>query len=265
MKFLDRMEQRFGRFAIPDLIRYVVILNALVYVIQFTSPGYSSFLQLYRPLVLQGEVWRLITWVFIPGGGSNTFFVLIALLFLWFLGEGLESMMGSFRVNLFYFTGIIACTASAMIFGNDSGVGSGLGAGMFLNLSVLFAFATLQPNMSVMLFFIIPVKIKWIAFFSLALLILSFVGFSLIDKAITIASLANYLLFFGPAFIRSRADMAKTAARRADFESKLRSEDEALYTCKTCGRSDISHPDLEFRVAADGEEYCTEHLPGRQS
>ncbi|MFV0337328.1 MAG: rhomboid family intramembrane serine protease [Chthoniobacterales bacterium] len=264
MKFIDSMEQRFGKFAIPDLIRYVVILNALVFVLQFSSPGYISQLYLYRPLVLEGQIWRLITWAFIPAS-SNTFFVLIALLFLWFLGEGLESMMGSFRVNLFYFTGIIACTASAMIFGNDGDIGSGLGAGMFLNLSILFAFATLQPNMSVMLFFIIPVKIKWIAFFSLALLLISFIGFSLIDKAITIASLANYLLFFGPTFLKNRLEGAKDAARRADFESKLRSDNEALYTCKTCGRSDISHPNLEFRVASDGEEYCMEHLPSRQN
>jgi len=254
MTLLDRLEKHLGRYAIPNLIRYVVVFNALVYVLQLSAPGYPAFLELSREAVLNGEVWRLITWIFVPHALSPLF-MLIALLFLWFLGEGLESMLGSFRVNVFYLTGMVGCTAAAMVFGG------GPSANAFLNLSILFAFATLQPNYTILLFFILPLKIKWLALFSLVMLLLGFVSMPLAGKAAVIVSLANYLLYFGPAFVRQRAEAAKTAGRRSKFEAGLRAESEPMYRCAVCARTELSHPELDFRVAADGNEYCSEHLP----
>ncbi len=253
------MEVRLGRHAIPGLIRYVVLFNALVFGLQLVSPGFLSVLALDPARVVSGEVWRLFTWIFIPGT-TDPLWILFSLLFLWFLGELLEASWTSFRVNLFYLTGWFLATFAAMFL---PGANMGPGANLFLNLSILLAVATLQPNYQILLFFILPVKIKWIAWFSLLLPLLLFGAASPAGKAAIFLSLANYLLFFAPGFFMGRVQRAKTASRKARFDaSKL--QDEPLHSCSICGRTDESHPDLEFRVAADGNEYCTDHLLERK-
>jgi membrane associated rhomboid family serine protease len=256
MSFLEKWERKVGHWSIPHLIRYVVGFNALVYLLQISAPGYTQLLELSRPEIMNGEVWRLFTWIFIPRTMSPLF-MLIALYFLWFLGEGLETMWGSFRVNLFYFTGMFGCTLAAMIFGGGSA------ANTFLNLSILFAFATLQPNYTILLFFVLPLKIKWLAWFSFGLVVLTFLGSPLGGKMLILVSLANYLLFFGPAFVKNRIDGAANARRLAAFRA-ANQPDSTLHSCRSCGRTEVSDPDLDFRVAADGEEYCIDHLPSRE-
>lgn len=255
MSLPEKLEARFGKYAIPGLIRYVVLLNGLVFLLQVAAPGYIDMLILSRELIFQGQIWRLVTWIFIPATMSPLF-LLIALYFLWFLGEGLEQMWGAFRLNLFYFTGMLGCTISAMLFD------SGAGANSFLNLSILFAFATLQPNYQILLFLILPVKIKWLAWVSLGLVVLGFLTLPVAGKAAIVVSLANYLLFFGPEFVRNRARASANAARLARFQAAMR-EDETLHRCNVCGRTEVTNPELDFRVSADGNEYCAEHRGGK--
>jgi hypothetical protein len=147
---------------------------------------------------------------------------------------------------------MIGSTVAAFFFG-------GAPSNTFLNLSLFFAFATLAPNYEIFLFFILRVKMKYVALVFAGFLLLQMVAAPLADKAAMVASLANYLLFFGPGFVKGRIEAESTRVRRKKFIPAT----EALHRCAKCDRTEVSHPDLEFRVAGDGEEYCAEHLPRR--
>jgi membrane associated rhomboid family serine protease len=252
------------RLAVPGLIRYVALLNALVFILHLIAPGYLSVLELDPRLILQGEFWRLATWIFIPETLSPLW-IFFALLFLLYLGDGLEEGMGAPRLTLFYLTGVVLCTVVNFFFGLQGG-GAVVGrANTFLNLSLLLGFATLYPGFQVLVFFILPVRIAWLAGISAALMILSVLGQPLVVAATLGAALLNYLLFFGTELAgktgfaglgRSGSPLRTTLAMPAQAE-------EPLHRCETCGRTELTHPDLDFRVAAGGSEYCVEHLPGR--
>ncbi len=254
MSWIDRLEKPLGWIAIPGITRIVVAFNALVFLLLRFNPSFIEAIDLQPGKVLSGEVWRLLTFVFIPET-SSLLWIVFALLFLWFIGENLESEWGSFRLTLFYLLGMAGGTVAAFFFGGGS-------TNLYLNLSLLFAFATLFPNMIVMLFLIVPVKMKWIGLFSFVIVMLGFFSGGVAVKMAVASSLINYILFFGPTFVTRLRQRGEVAARRHKFESSLRSATgEALHRCHLCGRTDETHPDIEFRVGRDGEDYCTEHLP----
>ncbi len=246
MNFSHRLERLFSWIAIPGLIRYVVLVNALVFLLHLMAPGYESMLTLNREAILHGELWRLVTWIFIPET-MRPFWVFFALLFLWFLGEGLEESIGAFRTTLFYCSGMIGCTIVALIFG-------GYGANTFLNLSLLYAFATIHPEYKVLFLFIIPMRIGWLALLSGILTAISALAQSRAVQAALIVTLFNYLLYFWPLLIAKWKNKASSLPRKETLPK------EALHHCNTCHRTEQTNPDLHFRVAADGQEYCLEHL-----
>jgi membrane associated rhomboid family serine protease len=247
------------RIAIPGLIRYVALLNALVFLLHLVSPGYLSMLELDPTLVLNGQVWRLITWIFIPETLSPLW-ILFSLLFLLYLGDGLEAEMGASRLTVFYLRGIALCTAvsfaMSLAFGSPP-VGR---ANTFLNLSLLLAFASVYPDFRVLVFFILPVRISWLAIFSLLLMVLASLGQPLSVAATLGAALINYLIDF------SGQLWGRMGGKRT-LNSPLKRQDvhkeDPLHRCETCGMTERSHPDGEFRVSSDGREYCLAHLPGR--
>lgn len=255
MTFLDRLERPLGRFAIPGLIRYIVALNALVFILVTLNPGYEAMLMLDRAAVMNGEVWRLVSWIFLPTTKSM-FWIFFYLLVTWWLGDTLEQSWGTFRLNAYYFLGMILCTASAMLFGASGGT-------VFLSLSLFLAVATLAPNMEILLFFILPLKMKWAALISLAMPLLAFITGSLAEKMIILMCLGNYLIFFAPGLVRAWMDRAETSGRRARFEARKMPESETIHRCEVCGATEMTHPTRDFRVAADGREYCDQHLPRR--
>jgi hypothetical protein len=263
MAWIDRLEHRFGRFAIPGLIRIVVIFYALVFILLRLNPYFYEALTLEPAKILRGEVWRLVSYIFIPhiGGGPvailsgsalDYLWAIFALMFLWMMGESLEAW-GSFRLNLYYFTGMIGATIAAFFLGGES-------TGIYLQLSILFAFATLFPNHTILFMLIIPLQMKWVGWIAFAGVALTFLGASAGAKAAILICLGNYLLFLGPEILRNRKNSVEIAVRRHRFESNKQSEDEPLHRCVICGRTDQSDPDLEFRVGSDGEDYCMEHL-----
>jgi hypothetical protein len=256
---LDRLEHRFGRFAIPGLIRYVVALNALVYILSKYNPNFLLELVLWPSKILDGEVWRLVTYIFIPQYGN--FFlpdwlgVALYLLFLWWVGNGLEHAFGAFRLNLYYFTGMLGITIAAFFFGGGFG-------GAMLNTSLLFAFAHFYPDEVIFVMYIIPAKVKWLAWIGGAMLVYQFVtsaDWSL--RASMVVALGNYFLFFGPETFRNARTRQQVAGRRRKFEEAQVPADATLHECTVCHRTELTNPDLDFRVARDGQEYCTEHLP----
>jgi membrane associated rhomboid family serine protease len=253
MSFLDKLERRLGFIAIPGLVRAIVTLNVLVFILVYLNKGFDSYLALDMTRVRAGEVWRLVTYIFVPQM-SHPLMVLIALWFLWFIGDGLERAWGPFRLTLYFLVGMIGTTVAAVLSNSQF-------SNQMLFTTLFFAFAHFYPDEIIYVFFILPLKIKWIAWVYAAFLVLAFVTQSNSYRLALIAALSNYLIFFGPGIVQRLRQRKEVAVRRKRFEIQARSEDEPLHRCGTCGATELSDPNLEFRVARDGEEYCLAHLP----
>lgn len=259
MSFLDKLERRIGFIAIPGLIRIVVAFTALVYLLTFINPDILSILDLNPARVRNGEVWRLVTYIFIPQGIGRpglmqAIWVVFALQIIWFFGEMLQTAWGAFRVTLYFFVGMIGTTVAAFVFGVPF-------SNIMLGASILFACGCLCPNEIMYVFFILPMKIKWIAAILAAFLLLGFFQAPLRGKLALIIAFANFIIFFGPEAIQRLRQRKEVAVRRKRFETQARPEEEPLHKCATCGATELTDPSLEFRVARDGEEYCLAHLP----
>jgi membrane associated rhomboid family serine protease len=253
MSFLDKLERRFGFIAIPGLIRAVVALNALVFGLVLMNKGFDSYLALDIARIRAGEVWRLVTYIFVPQM-ANVLFVAVALWFLWFIGDGLERAWGPFRLTLYFLVGMIGTTVAAVLSNSQF-------SSQMLLTTLFFAFAHFYPEEIIYVFFVLPLKIKWIAWIYGAYLLLGFVTQSNSYRMALIAALGNYLIFFGPGVIQQLRQRKEVAVRRQRFEAESRSEKEPLHGCRICGATELTDPILEFRVARDGEEYCIAHLP----
>src|SRR6266542_3456946 len=204
MTWLDKLERRLGFLGIPGLMRIVVAFNALVFLLIRLNPGFRFMLDLDPARIRHGEIWRLITYIFLPQTDSFLW-VFLLLWFLWFIGEGLEQALGAFRLTLYFIVGMIGTTAAAFFFG--------------------FVISTNSYRMAL------------------------------------VAALANYLIFFGQEIIHDARHRGEVSARRKRYAQSSRSEAEPLHKCAVCGATELSDPNLDFRVARDGEEYCMAHLP----
>jgi membrane associated rhomboid family serine protease len=263
MTWLDKLERRFGFLGIPGLIRIVIGFTALVYFLMYLNHGFESFLDLDPARIRHGEIWRLVTYIFIPRGigASGTLqplWVILALWFLWFIGEGLERAWGPFKLTLYFFIGMIGTTIAAFFFGSK------LSNGMLI-ASLFFAFARFYPDEVIYILFILPVKIKWLAWIFASFLLVGFVLNSNSYRAALVAAFANYFIFFGPEIIHQATHRREVSTRRKRFEAQSRGADEALHRCAVCGATELTDPSLDFRVARDGEEYCMAHLPKTQT
>jgi membrane associated rhomboid family serine protease len=253
MRFLDKLERRIGFIAIPGLMRAIVALNVLVFILVYLNKGFDSYLALDMARIRAGEVWRLVTYIFVPQM-SHPLLVLIALWFLWFIGDGLERAWGAFRMTLYFLVGMIGTTVAAVLSNSQF-------SNQMLFTTLFFAFAHFYPDEIIYVFFILPLKIKWIAWVYAAFLLLAFVTQSNSYRLALIAALSNYLIFFGPGVIQQLRQRKEIASRRQRFEIQARPDDEPLHKCATCGATELTDASLEFRVASDGEEYCIAHLP----
>ncbi len=253
MSFLDKLERRLGFIAIPGLIRAVVTLNALVFVLVLLNKGFDSYLALDIARIRAGEVWRLVTYIFVPQTG-HFLLVVVALWFLWFIGDGVERAWGPFRLTLYFLVGMIGTTVAAVLSNSQF-------SSQMLFTTLFFAFAHFYPEEIIYVFFILPLKVKWIAWAYAGFLLLGFATQSNSYRLALIVALSNYLIFFMPGVIRHLRQRKEVAVRRNRFEVQSRGEEEPLHKCATCGATEITDPNLEFRVARDGEEYCIAHLP----
>ena len=202
MKTLKSLRRKFNQFCyqnrnkgIPNLMLYITVGTAIVYLLSQIDKSSTLYYALCfdKALILQGQVWRLITYVF-TYSGSNILLTLIGLLCYFSLGKAVENSWGTFRFNLFYFTGVLLMDVFCMVFDGWADVS-------YLNLSLLLAYATLYPNAQFLLFFIIPVKAWILALFYLVVtlynvFILTYMGMFPYNL-FPLISIANYLLFFG--------------------------------------------------------------------
>ena len=191
-QWLNKLERKFGKFAIPNLMNIIIFGMVIVFVIDtFMASQYetnlSDILMFDRAQVLQGQVWRLITFVFIPPQMSLLFAVFV-LYFYWIMGTSLEANWGSFRFNVFYGIGVVCNIVAGCI--------TGYATSHYLNLVLFLAYAMLYPNEPILLFFFIPIKMKWIAWVDALLLVASFIFSSWPGRMALLLSVANFLVFF---------------------------------------------------------------------
>src|ERR1700736_780457 len=194
MSWADRLERKIGFIAIPGLLRYVAGLSALTFLLYKVNPEFFALIDLDPVLVLHGQVWRLITYIFIPATVdlfrlpdwlNAAFYVL----FLWWVGNGLEQAWGPFKLTLYFVIGMIGTTVAGFLFGTAF-------SNLMLTASLFFAFARFYPDVVIYFAYVLPLKVKWIAWGSAALLFWKFLFGSMQFRSAVVASLANYLLFF---------------------------------------------------------------------
>ena len=267
--WLDKMERRFGRYAIRNLTMYLLAGYAIGYLLSFTMPQLLTYFTLEPALILKGQVWRLLSWVIIPPN-DNIIFVIFMMLLYYSLGNTLESYWGAFRYNVYIFSGILFTVIGAFIvnglIGGITGFGS-LYSTYYINMSIFLACASIMPDYQLLLYGIIPIKMKWLAVLDVVLLAVDAVQGGLIIRIVIIASLLNFIIFF---FCNRnlRGHSPKQAARRKKFQKQIsRPQNQyaggAKHRCAVCGRTELDNPKLEFRYCSKcngNYEYCQDHL-----
>ena len=293
MKFFAKLERKLGKYAIRHLMRYVLALYIIGYIIYYVSIAigidiYGKYLMLDIDMLLKGQVWRLVTFLVQPADSYIIFLVFFLYLY-YMIGEALEAAWGSFMFNLYYLSGVIFNILSVVFFyivtKNLFGMGISYKVSLeYINLSLFLAFATLYPDVRLLLFFFIPVKIKWLGILD-ALLI----GYNIVKNisdavkyhqpalygvAVSIVlAMANFLIFFfimrkrrigSPAMARQRAEFRRNMERAQRETGQARGYGNiARHKCAICGRTELDDDTLEFRFCTKcvgNYEYCTEHL-----
>jgi len=260
-QILETLERRFGSLALPQILRWIAIFQALSWGLSLFSPEFLEWIVYDRTSILSGQVWRLVSWVLLPASNS-IIFVLFALLLMFFINDSLERQWGSFRLNVYVFSSIVLLALLGLIPG--VGVGIAMMTGAFYSCCFL-AFASLFPNQELRLLGIIPVKAKWLGWANGALLLAAVLGAggAMANVAlIVVAGLLPWFLVFVPAFFSAAKQRSESAVRRHRFQQATKlSDDGAFHRCESCGATDRTDPDLAFRVSADGHEYCEKCRP----
>ena len=285
MKNLRRNFERFcyqnRNKGIPNLMLYITIGTAIVYMMSMIDESDTLYYALCfdRGLILQGQVWRLFTYVFTYDTG-NILLMFISLLCYFSLGRAMENIWGTFRFNLFYFTGVVLMDIFCMIFG-------GFRADVYyLNMSLFLGYATLYPDAGFLLLYIIPVKAWIFALLDLVLTLVEVVELTIAGlfpyNLFPLIAIANYFLFFGKDVLNVIPLTWRLNARRV-FKKKPKQKTgtvpfptagsykatiakvEAPYThkCTVCGKTDVTNPELEFRYCSrcNGYHcYCEDHI-----
>lgn len=213
LKMSFEMQRRLRRLSVRNLMNYIVGGMALCYVLAMFVPGVYSLLSLSRAAVFRGQIWRLVTFVFLPSGGSMIG-VLLSLYFYWMIGSTLESQWGTFKFNLFYFVGVLGSILAALITGYSDNT--------YLNLSLFLAFASLFPDYQVLLFFFLPIKMKYLALLDVVLYAWLFITGGWSARVTILLCLANVFLFVGGDFINTARREMGYWKTRYNFRKAMR-------------------------------------------
>ena len=206
--FLRKLERKLGRFAIRNLMMYVVGAMAAVFAASLVSPvNLVGLFAFDATAVMQGEVWRIITFIAIPPNASMIF-IILALYLYWLIGSSLENQWGAFKFNIFYLCGMLGTIAAGFI--------TGFATNFYLNLSLFLAFAMLNPNFELRLFFVLPIKMKWLALLYVAFIALAFIFNTWEGRLALVVSLINVILFFGKDFINTIKNRHRKAQWKRD-------------------------------------------------
>ncbi len=237
MKLLDRLERRFSRYAISNLTKYLIFGQGIIYLAMTAQPNLVESLRLIPSKVLAGEVWRLITFPVMPAVIHPIWFILAMWVF-YIVGSAIEQHWGDYRYNVYLLILYIATVAAAFVTPNP------LTTNPYFGTSVFVAFAYLFPDFTFLLFFIFPVKVKWLAVLAWIMFAYAFIGGDLATRMVVAASVANFFIFFGPEIVSKLVRKRRRMA--VDAETAVERE-QAFHTCAGCGATDKTHPSIEFR------------------
>ena len=212
MNWITKLERKYGRFCIPNLINILIGGQILVYAIELFVNQYISFyLSLSRSALFAGQIWRLFTFVLVPFSGGGPLSVVLGIYFTWFVGSALEREWGDFRYTVYLLSGMLGTVLACLLTGVT-------GSTYCLSLSLLLAFAMLYPEVQLLLFFVIPIRVKYFGVFAAVLWVFSFLGASLPGKLDYLLSMLNVWLFFAPMAYRS----LRAWVRREQWKRKNR-------------------------------------------
>ncbi|MCI8455225.1 MAG: hypothetical protein HFE84_11520 [Lachnospiraceae bacterium] len=283
MKFFNKLEQKYARYAVPDLMRHIGMLYTIGILIQIFMPGvYENYLCLNARAILHGQVWRIVTFLIWPpisvgslGMGAsfagslnmmiNVMFNMLLIYCYRNLGLMLERVWGAFRFNVYFILGVIGHVLAALILYAAFGKLYILTTD-YLNFSLFFAVAIAFPEMQFFLFFAIPIKAKWLALFNGAFYLYGFIAGSAAMRVTIAMSLLNVLIFL--AISGGTKYNPKEIKRKHEFKTKINENAKTVrmagrHRCVVCGRTDLDHPELTFRYCSKCEgdyEYCQDHL-----
>lgn len=280
------LRRKLEKYAIPNLTLYLIICYGIGYLMQFLVPAGYQYLMLDPFLVLKGQVWRLVTWILIPPDSSNIFFVLITLYLYYSLGGLLERIWGTYKYNVYLFSGLLFTILGAFVLcgysvlmgaqptmytglyllNNGSAVYFGQFSTYYINMSIFLACAASIPDVQVLLMFIFPIKVKWLGIVYGIILLVNCIQGGIATWIVVIFSLLNFLVFF----LRSKGNMHLSVGqikRQQEFHQKMRSAGQTKgitrHKCAICGRTELDGDDLEFRFCSKcngNYEYCQYHL-----
>lgn len=270
MDRIDRFCYTHPGFGIPRLMMYIVIGNVAVYLLSAmdtTGLLYSALAFSPEMVFKHGQIWRLVSFVFIP---ESTGLALVLWLYLYyFIGNALEDRWGTAKFTVFYVSGMLLSVLYSTLVWLLTDVSMGVTT-HYVNLSMFFAFATLYPDLELLFMFILPIKIKWLALADLLLFIVGVLGGQFPYNLLPVIALLNYVIFFGEWLLQLITPESKARRQtRANFKNEQRRMHHEMKTkpykrrCEVCGRTDTDYPDLEFRFCSRCEGYhcyCMDHI-----
>lgn len=259
MTIFDRLERRCSWLAFPGFLRFYALFHVLVFVLQLFRPDIGELLEFNRAKIFSGEIWRVATMFFAnsefgnPRSFMSILFLFFAVNFVFMVGDSLEGAWGAFKTSLFYYTGIIL-----VLIANFAYSVSVPFSGTMLYASAFLAFCTLFPKAEILLFFVLPVQVRFLGMLMGAGFLLSAISMPILLPFFLVA-LANYIIWAGIPALRGTVRIIESGKRKKAFRGAQAAE--AFHTCVVCQKTDVSDPHAEFRIGGDGEEYCSGHLP----
>ena len=283
MNWISKLERKFGKYAIPNLMTYIIILYIFGFVLDTFAYGfYEQYLALDAYAILHGQVWRIFTFIIQPPS-TNLIFVVFTMYLYYMIGRTLEYVWGTFRFNLYYFMGvafhILAAMLTYFIFHVSLPIGT-----FYLNLALFFAFVSLNPNQQFLLFGILPIKAKYLAYLDAAFFVYTILQafmpayggnaiYGWYYKAMALeafVSFLNFLIFFFSTNRMKRFSPGEIK-RKHSYQKEVRQGQRELqygnagtrHKCAICGRTELDGDHLEFRYCSKcngNYEYCQDHL-----
>ena len=261
MKFIDKLERKFGNRGIENLTIYIIVSYVLGYALMFLNPELLSMLTLNVTQILHGQIWRLITWVIYPPTTTNLFlFIIVIVCFYYPVSSSLEHTWGSFKFTLYILSGILFTVISAFILYFITGGVSDVLNGQpfttyYISLSVFLAYAMTYPEMKILLYFVIPIKMKWMALFYVLI-----VGWNVVSYVMNgawfmalpiVASLLNFIIFFlgtrnlnryNPKEIHRRNQFKRAMGESKTVPFPGNTQGVTKHKCAVCGRTEKDDP-----------------------
>lgn len=277
MDFLTKLERKYGKFAIPNLTMILIGGFILGYMIEIMQPEALALINLNPAKIMQGQVYRLITWIIMPPG-TVSILVIITLMFYFSIGRTLENTWGDFRYTLYILSGIVFTDIGVVVtylvmkligqaelaafFAEYSNTST-----YYLCMSLFLAYAFMFPDMQVLLYFIIPIRVKWLGYLDIAYLIVAILSHGMMGyyagMVTVIMSVFNFILFYLLSKGKSRMTLAHRKRKKSYKKEVRQTQILTRHKCAICGQTEEDDPNLEFRYCSQCKgnyEYCNNHL-----